>query len=194
MCSEKTRKIVCGCTRKRKTEMKKILTLALVAAITSFGSFAGGLGTVRINAVVDETAYTVGLFHDDAAVTLDTHGVADVYEKDNKTGWNLSDASEQRYGNLSIRVSGNENSDKTFSVTVTPSPFKSDNINGFPLETIVTPRVMENDKVGTNTVTKTIYGLQKNVIVYAFDLKWNGNKDLPAGEYYSDVAVSYSVQ
>lgn len=91
---------------------------------------------------------------------------------------------------FSIKAFCNLNSDKSIIVNIIPGSFKAiENTQGISRTTKITPEVIYTHK---ECILKA--GLNENTSVLDFYLKWNGDKEIPSGEYESNVLILYSIK
>jgi hypothetical protein len=89
-----------------------------------------------------------------------------------------------------VHASSNMNSDLSVKVKVKPESFKTTlNSGDDKVDSKITPEVKQGDFLD---ILKA--GLNKNVLVNEFLLQWNGDADLPAGDYVSNVRIEYTIK
>lgn len=92
-------------------------------------------------------------------------------------------------GEFTIRSNSNMNSDLTVDVDIEATSFKTTLNDGASVyDSEITPRVGWKRQV--NTIEA---GKHMNNLIYVFDFAWVGNSNLPAGDYESDITITYSV-
>jgi len=84
----------------------------------------------------------------------------------------------------------NMNSDMAVSVRVAPETFKTTLNDGRDnFDSKILPQVNTINKLDTLTAGKHV-----SLLVNKFNLSWSGNKELPAGDYESNVRIEYTIQ
>lgn len=158
----------------------KLLTILTISAIFTAALFAKE-ATVQLTNTVDAINFTYDLYYQDELIVADT----------TKTIAVGSITSDDLTNKFKILASGNQNSNKTVTVTIDPGYFKT-KLNGsetYNYTSTVLPQVIKDD----NLILTLTPGLHEDVKVFGFYLKWTGDPNLPAGDYVSDISVEYTI-
>ena len=158
--------------------MKKILTIVALVAI-AMTSMSAKSANVQLNTKIAETEVSYELSYIDTVISDGSTFKIDVapLTEDGKTDF------------FTIKASSNKNSDLAVKVKISPETFQT-TINGSTkLDSKIQPKV--NTVVDLSTITA---GLHKDLTVNTFNLSWNGNPELTAGEYTSDIKVEYTIK
>ncbi len=169
--------------------MKKLLTILATLTILTASLFAASNDTanIKIKGNVDKTAYSLNLAYGAEKNTAEVIGSEDyvIQNTDNEdfdltiNGSTLS---------FFVSLNGNENSVPSINVSVTPGNFNPTSEGTFkPSDTVA----VEEYAVENFTMAA---GIHHNDTVRSFSLRWNGNSELTAGKYQSDVTVAYTVE
>ena len=174
---------------------KKIITIALIAVIAMTAAFAvdDNSRSVKVLGNVPETAYTTELRYgiNDAAHNV----VADQKITDeNNTAWNLTKAGNTK--SFFVTFKGNEVSSKTVTVGVEAASF-TDGVTGHSTQVVYVDNQGTEDKEAATTLSATYTITAKRYAeateAVKFNLYWNGDAAMDAGDYTSNVTISYSV-
>ena len=162
--------------------MKKLLTILAAAIIVSVPVFAGTGKSADVQLVtkIAETAVSYELAYEGTVIADQTT------DKDIAVAPITADGST---GNFTVIASSNLNNDLTVTVNVVPESFVT-TLNGGTenFDSKITPKVNTDTKVNILTAGKHV-----NLLVNKFNLSWKGNADLPAGDYVSNVKITYSI-
>lgn len=161
-----------------KKAMIAIVSLVLIASVSLF---AGDLNNFNVTSTVGEEAYALTLYKGETAVSKD----------ENFTGDALNVAGDHEITGFTVKATGNQNVQATYTVTVTPSEFKGTINNVADTGSGITPTVTET---GTTTTDHTISGKQTAKTIYGFKLSYTGDTSVAAGSYTSAVTVTYSAK
>lgn len=165
--------------------MKKVLAIALTALVSITALFAADSikHDTKIHGVSASVPYTAKLKYNG----VDTNATDIYFDNTNKTAWNLQNAGQT--SDFSIVFSGNENTSPDFEVKVTASPFHTTLGNGDAYEA---PNELKiNEKTKLESVKA---GYHQDTEIYKFNISWNGaGNNLTAGDYISDVMITYSI-
>lgn len=164
--------------------MKKLLTILAAAIIVSVPVFATvqseKSADVQLVTKIAETAVSYELAYEGTVIADQTT------DKDIAVAPITADGST---GNFTVIASSNLNNDLTVTVNVVPESFVT-TLNGGTenFDSKITPKVNTDTKVNILTAGKHV-----NLLVNKFNLSWTGNADLPAGDYVSNVKITYSI-
>lgn len=159
--------------------MKKLLTILTISLISVTSIFAKS-AQVQLETTVEETpvSYELAYKNDVLADGIEEYSILVApLTQDGKTE------------DFSITASSNMNTDLAVDVRVHAHSFQTTLNNTTAYDSKIEPKVntitsMSSLKAGNNT----------NVLVNKFNLSWEGNEDLPAGKYVSDVYIYYSIK
>ena len=158
--------------------MKKLLTILALVAI-AMTSMSAKSAQVQLNTSIEETEVSYNLYYNNNVINDGDTKQIDVAPL---TENGSTDS-------FTIKASSNKNSDLTVKVSVSPETFKT-TINGSTtLDSNILPQV--NTEASLTTLTA---GLHKDLTVNTFNLSWNGNEDLTAGDYTSNIKVEYTIK
>jgi uncharacterized GH25 family protein len=161
--------------------MKKLLTILALAAIVSTSMFAKS-AEVQLNTSIEETEVSYQLAYDG---TLLEDGIEDF---DINISRSLTEGGQTQ--DFTVYSTSNKNRDMGVVVKIAADSFRTTLNDGTEnYDSKITPSVNT-----INSVSKVPAGLQKNLLVNKFNLSWSGNKELPAGDYTSDVSIKYVVE
>jgi hypothetical protein len=161
---------------------KRIITIALIAVIAMTATFADTSHKVSVQGNVAEVAANLKLTYNGSEINGDT----DIYsDAQTKTKYNLKLNGNTQKFELKFWEC-NYNTTKTFTCTVTPAPFKG-MVDGKEVEA----NVVTLDNEVSNLTVKA--GPQKDVVLKSFNLKWDGDSNIAAGDYVSDVTITYGI-
>ena len=159
--------------------MKKLLTILALVAIT-ITSMSAKSANVQLNTEVDESPVAYELSYNNDKIEDGTEKYDIFVSRSLTEGGQTQD--------FTIYASSNMNKDLSVKVEIKPESFKT-TLNGSEVsDSRITPQV--------NTINKESSlkaGLNKNKLVNKFNLSWGGNKELPAGEYVSNVKINYTI-
>ncbi|MGD1819845.1 MAG: hypothetical protein ACPKOI_08215 [Pleomorphochaeta sp.] len=162
--------------------MKKLLTILAAAIIVSVPVFAGTGKSADVQLVteIEETAVSYQLAYEGTVIADQTT------DKDIAVAPITADGST---GNFTVIASSNLNNDLTVTVNVVPESFVT-TLNGGTenFDSKITPKVNTDTKINILTAGKHV-----DLLVNKFNLSWKGNADLPAGDYVSNVKITYSI-
>jgi len=172
--------------------MKKIIAIAVIAIVSLAGVFAaaGSSAAVRLNGKVDETAYTPSLYYvvsDGKAESVGT-SLYDIADGDSR--WDLTKDGETN--DFIVKVTGNMNTDKVLTVSVRPNYFTG-SVNDKKYVTGVIPALVASGADGNAFTATVAAGKRAATDIAHFSFSWTGDKDLPAADYTSEIAITYSV-
>jgi len=159
--------------------MKKILTiltLSLIAITSIFGKSA----QVQLETSIEETPVSYKLAYDGKDLT------------DGIENYTIEVAPLTKAGNtkdFTIYANSNMNSDLEVTVKVSPHSFKTILNGNTEYDSKIEPKVKS-----ILSIEKITAGLHNKYLVNKFNLFWEGNKDLPAGDYVSNVYIYYSIK
>ncbi|MGD1815649.1 MAG: hypothetical protein ACPKNR_01320 [Pleomorphochaeta sp.] len=157
--------------------MKKLLTILTISLIATAALFAK-TAQVQLVTSVDETPVTYLLAYD--GTTINDGADYSITVKPLTQNDQTKD--------FTVTASSNKNNDLAISVSVVADTFKT-KLNGNKVyDSNIQPKV--NTSVDVDTLTA---GKHTNFLVNKFNLSWNGNADLPAGDYTSNVRIEYSI-
>lgn len=159
--------------------MKKLLTIITISLISVTSIFAKS-AQVQLETTVEETpvSYELAYKNDVLADGIEEYSILVApLTQDGKTE------------DFTITASSNMNTDLAVDVRVHAHSFQTTLNNTTAYDSKIEPKVntitsMSSLKAGNNT----------NVLVNKFNLSWEGNEDLPAGKYVSDVYIYYSIK
>jgi len=159
--------------------MKKLLTILTISLISVTSIFAKS-AQVQLETTVEETpvSYELTYKNDVLADGIEEYSILVApLTQDGKTE------------DFTITASSNMNNDLAVDVRVHAHSFRTTLNNTTAYDSKIEPKVntitsMSSLKAGNNT----------NVLVNKFNLSWEGNEDLPAGKYVSDVYIYYSIK
>lgn len=159
--------------------MKKLLTILTISLISVTSIFAKS-AQVQLETTVEETpvSYELAYKNDVLADGIEEYSILVApLTQDGKTE------------DFTITASSNMNTDLAVDVRVHAHSFQTTLNNTTAYDSKIEPKVntitsMSSLKAGNNT----------NVLVNKFNLSWEGNEDLPAGKYVSDVYIYYSIK
>lgn len=158
--------------------MKKILTILALVAI-AMTSMSAKSAQVQLNTSIDETEVSYALYYNNKVITDGDKKEIEVAP--------LTEAGKTDF--FTIKASSNKNSDLAVEVSVVPASFKT-TINGSTvLDSKITPQV--NTTTSLSTISA---GLHKDLTVNTFNLSWNGDENLTAGDYTSNIKVEYTIK
>lgn len=158
--------------------MRKTVILALFCVSLCIPLFAGKLD-VMMKGTVGETAYSLSLKYGEK--TIGTQNVYDIY---GDKPWNLLE--DGKTNTFVLVASGNEPKSKEVKIDVQPEEFKAvidEETYSGPVVKFVTDEQSQ---------TEISAGMHKDTPLATFHFEWSGNEKLPAGEYASDIKVTYS--
>ncbi len=162
--------------------MKKLLTILAAAIIVSVPVFAGSGKSADIQLVteIEETAVSYQLAYEGDEID------------NNTTDYEIDVAAltgNGSTGNFTVTASSNLNNDLTVKVNVVPESFVT-TLNGGTesYNSGITPDVNTIESVPTLFAGKHV-----GLLVNKFNLSWKGNANLPAGDYVSNVKITYSI-
>jgi hypothetical protein len=162
--------------------MKKLLTILAAAIIVSVPVFAGTGKSADVQLVteIEETAVSYQLAYEGTVIEDQTT------DKDIAVAPITADGST---GNFTVIASSNLNNDLTVTVNVLPESFVT-TLNGGTenFDSKITPKVNTDTKINILTAGKHV-----DLLVNKFNLSWKGNANLPAGDYVSNVKITYSI-
>ncbi|MGD1822713.1 MAG: hypothetical protein ACPKM0_08135 [Pleomorphochaeta sp.] len=160
--------------------MKKTLTILAISAIALTSVFAKS-AQVQLNTSIEETEVSYQLSYKDTDISNGSSdfeiGVA-ALTQDGKTDL------------FSVNATSNQNDDMAVKVKVTPTSFSTtlnDGKKDFDSE--ITPKVNTEESISILEA-----GKHDDLLVNSFYLSWEGNSELPAGKYVSDVKIVYSIE
>lgn len=167
--------------------MKKTIAIALIALASVTALFAGDKkplqdtsSIVKVNAAVAKTDYNAKLYYGE-----ESEAIGDTKELNE-----FSILTNDQTGKFSIKITGNENKSRNMSVVVTPEFFKT-TVDNKDVTTTIKP-VVNGLAVNGAYVIKA--GLHKGDTLASFNLSWTGDADLAAGDYVSNVGISYTIE
>jgi|GEM_PF-2802217 hypothetical protein len=175
---------------------KRIITIALVA-IMAVGAFAAN-GSVKLNGNVGTTDYALNLKYaptaDAEAVAVGTDKALEVFNGSTESGtaWDLQSASAATTGLFSLYVNGNEPAARQMDVTITAGDFKNTTNDKLTDSVKVTTYIGSAEKTSDSFAIAA--GKHVDAKLAEFHFGWTGNADLPAGDYVSDISITYSVK
>ena len=160
--------------------MKKLLTILTISAI-ALTSLVAKSAEVQLVNTIDETPVSYQLDYNgyilDDGIDKYAIEVAPLTE----------DGSTEDF---SVHATSNMNSDMAISVFVSPESFKTTlNDGSEAFDSQITPSVNTSTKIDT-----LLAGKHDSLLVNRFNLSWDGNSELPAGDYVSNVRIEYSIQ
>lgn len=91
---------------------------------------------------------------------------------------------------FTMHVTSNLNSKKKITVRVEPDFFKTKQNGSEEFNSRIKPNLKKNTQ---SCLSHVPAGKNDNLKVYSFYLNWKGNADLPAGDYTSNVKITYTV-
>ena len=160
--------------------MKKLLTILTLSAIALTSVFAKS-AQVQLVTNIAETPVSYEL-----AYAGDI--IADGIEEYNILVAPLTENGQTR--DFTVHATSNMNSDMAVSVNVSPETFKTTLNDGRDnFDSKILPQVNTINKLDTLTAGKHV-----SLLVNKFNLSWSGNKELPAGDYESNVRIEYTIQ
>ncbi len=157
--------------------MKKLLTILTISLIATAALFAK-TAQVQLVTSVAETPVTYLLAYD--GTTINDGADYSITVKP------LTENDQTK--DFTVTASSNKNNDLSIEVTVTPETFKTTLNGNTNYDSKIQPKVNKIVEVDTLTAGKHV-----NYLVNKFNLSWTGNKDLPAGDYTSNVKIEYSI-
>jgi hypothetical protein len=160
--------------------MKKILTVLTITTIAMTSIFAKSAQVQLVN-TIEETpvSYELAYAGDILADGIDEYSILVAP---------LTENGETK--DFTVKSTSNMNSDLGVEVVITPDSFRTtlnDGADNFNSE--ITPSV--NTTVNLKTIAA---GKHIALLVNQFNLSWNGNADLPAGDYVSNVKIEYTIK
>jgi len=165
--------------------MKKLLTILTITALTIAPMFAvvqldSKSAQVQLVNTIEETPVSYSLSYDE------------IFLEDGTTNFEIEVAPLTQDGeteNFRIHATSNMNKDMAVSVKVAPETFKT-TLNGDDnFDSNILPVV--KNRINVDVLTA---GKHNSLVVSEFHLDWEGDKDLPAGDYTSNVQIEYSIQ
>ncbi len=160
--------------------MKKLFIIFIILIGVSL-SLSAKNKDINLNTSIAETNVTYNLYYANDTI------------EDGTTNYEIyTYGSLNRNGNTNyfrIHASSNMNKGLSVDLNVKPSSFKTTLNNENDIyDSDITPIVY------TPYMLKTLpAGKNKNTLVSAFILYWQGKSDLPAGRYVSNVIIEYSI-
>jgi len=159
--------------------MKKLLTVLAITAIAMTSMFAKSAQVQLVN-TIDETQVSYQLTYGaDVLDGLTEYSIeVDPLTQDGETG------------DFLVKSTSNMNSDLGVEVVVTPDFFRTtlnDGADEFNSE--IKPSVNTSTNLAIIAAGKHV-----GLLVNQFLLQWNGNADLPAGNYVSNVEIEYTIE
>ncbi|MDC7238454.1 MAG: hypothetical protein PQJ45_11865 [Sphaerochaetaceae bacterium] len=160
--------------------MKKLFTILVLVSI-AMTSIVAKSAQVQLTTVISESELTYELYYNNSEIADSTTEYVINIADSLSTGGETED--------FTVLASSNKNSDMSVEVVVTPESFKTTLNNGNDThDSEITPTV--NTTVEISTLTA---GLHTDYLVNKFNLSWDGNDQLPAGNYVSNVTISYTI-
>jgi hypothetical protein len=159
--------------------MKKILTI-LALSLIAITSMSAKSAQVQLNTSVDSTPVSYELYYNNDKIEDNTT------EYDIFISRSLTEGGQTQ--DFTIVASSNLNSDLSVNVEIKPEAFETTLNGSTPYKSNITPSVNQINSVSTLSA-----GLNKDKLVNKFNLSWGGNKELPAGDYVSNVTINYSI-
>ncbi len=161
--------------------MKKLFTILALVSI-AMTSIVAKSAQVQLTTVISEVEATYELYYNNDKIdNLTTEYVIDIEDA-------LSDGGATE--DFTVLASSNKNDDMSVEVVVAPESFKTTLNEGTEdYDSEITPTV--NTELAISTLTA---GLHTDYLVNQFNLSWDGNDQLPAGDYVSNVTISYTIE
>ncbi|NCC70354.1 hypothetical protein EOM09_02120 [bacterium] len=159
--------------------MRKLLTI-LTLSLISIASIFAKSAQVQLETSVEETpvSYELAYNNDVLADGIEEYSILVApLTQDGKTEY------------FTITASSNMNNDLAVDVRVHAHSFQTTLNGNTAYDSKIEPKV--------NTITRLSSlkaGNNENVLVNKFNLSWEGNEDLPAGKYVSNVYIYYSIK
>jgi hypothetical protein len=171
------------------TKMKKIITIALIAIASLTAAFAAD-ASVTVNGNVPETAFAYKLNYDGAAVTADQQ----IYQS-GTTRWNLTEAGNTK--DFTVTFTGNQAEDHTAKLSVSAGAF-TDKVSGHSTQAVLVDDKATAAKEAEASLSDLSYAIEAkryatDTTAFTFFLYWAGDKTMDAGDYTSDVTITYSI-
>ncbi len=164
--------------------MKKLLTLLLLCSIGLTSLFSKS-AEVQLVTTIDETPLAYELDYNGNLINDKVKDFEINIEKP------LTEDGVTKY--FSVKATSNLKNDKAVDIDITPDFFKT-KLNGsksFNYTSTVKPVEVTDFNIKSYILTA---GKHVDELVYKFHLKWEGNADLPAGEYVSNVVINYTIK
>ena len=161
--------------------MKKILTILFISVV-ALAPLLADAAQVEIVTDVSETSPVYVLKYNGSEISGTTDNPYQI-----KIDRDLTD--EGQTGDFEVYlVESNSTSPLSVDISVITGEFTT-TLNGTEVSSGITPQINTvNSKVTTISA-----GINSNLLLYKFNLKWTGKSGLVAGTYTSDVTINYSV-
>ncbi len=167
--------------------MKKLLT-SMAIALLAVSIFAASNDTaqIKIKGNVDSIPYSLQLAYGETKNTATVIGIED-YPIQNADSEDFDLTSNGNTYLFFVSLSGNQNYVPTIDISIDAGAFLPNETGTFkPTDKVAVSQFnVENMTMSA--------GLHQNDTVKKFALRWNGNSELTAGKYQSDVTVTYTV-
>ncbi len=160
--------------------MKRTITLLITLILTTTSIFAAS-ANINLKNTIEETSVVYKLFYNNDMIDNEEKSYEINILQPLTEGGNTNP--------FLIYASSNMNKDLSINVNVVPDSFKT--------------TINNKSKIINSNITPTVFspltydtlsaGKHENEIVYVFILSWDGNKDLVAGDYVSNVNIEYSI-
>lgn len=158
--------------------MKKLLLV--IVLLISFTSIYAKSAQVELQTNVEEREVSYNLYYINEKIE---DNINDYVIEVNP----LNEDGQTDY--FSIIASGNKNNDLSVSVEVVPQSFKTILNGNKTFDSNITPLVNTEYKLDIFPA-----GNNDNLLVNKFYLNWSGNENLPAGEYKSNIFITYTIE
>ena len=161
--------------------MKKLLTILALVAI-AMTSMSAKSAQVQLNTSIEETSVSYELAYNNQILEDGTENFDILIDRSLTDGGQTQD--------FTVYASSNMNDDMAVTVKIDADTFQTTLNNGKDkFDSKIKPQVNTINSVSTLTA-----GLHKNLLVNKFNMSWGGNKELPAGNYVSDVKIEYTIK
>ncbi|MGD1817676.1 MAG: hypothetical protein ACPKNR_11635 [Pleomorphochaeta sp.] len=158
--------------------MKKLLTITILSLLVTVSAFAK-TAQVQLITSVAETPVSYYLTYDGDKIEDGTQEYEILVQPLTQDG---------DTENFKVFASSNMNKDMAISVVVSPETFKT-TLNG---NEVFDSKIKPSVKTVSSITTLTA-GKHDDLVVNKFHMSWNGDEDLPAGNYVSNVKIEYSI-
>ncbi len=160
--------------------MKKLLLTILTLSLISMTSIFAKSAQVQLETTVEETPVSYQLAYNNNVLADGVEDYSILVAPLTENG---------KTEDFTITASSNMNNDLTVVVRVNAHSFQTTLNKNTPYDSKIEPKVNT-----ISSISSLKAGNNNNVLVNKFNLSWNGNEDLPAGKYVSDVYIYYSIK
>jgi len=158
--------------------MKKLFSLLFISIFIISNIFAKS-AQVELITNIPDTEITYQLYYNDELLAENEQKVISVNP--------LTEDGETL--DFTILATYNKRKGDTLSVTITPTSFKA-TVGSSVYDSEITPNVIYD----SSNKTKLDSGRHVDKKIFGFHFEWEGDENLPAGNYASDIAINYTIE